>query len=156
GGQARSVEGAAQEEVDGGRGAEAVEQVERVLDRGGVDAHDVGAEPDRGARIEERPVAAAGRAAVEIEVAGERERAEDRRRRVQRGQREGDGRADGVREGGQEDQRDDEGAHGPSSHNLPAAGKLRVCERIPSRRRAADASRRAALLLLAIASGYDS
>src|SRR5881409_3524994 len=34
--------------------------------------------------------------------------------------------------------------------------RLRVCERIPSRRRAADASRRAALLLLAIAYGYDS
>src|SRR2546428_1796264 len=33
---------------------------------------------------------------------------------------------------------------------------LRGCERIPSRRRAADASRRAALLLLAIACGYDS
>src|SRR5439155_27180995 len=33
---------------------------------------------------------------------------------------------------------------------------LRVCERIPSRRQAADASRIAALLLLAIASGYDS
>src|SRR5437867_1895572 len=36
------------------------------------------------------------------------------------------------------------------------ARRLRGCERIPSRRRAADASRRAALLLLAIASGYDS
>src|SRR5437879_4119815 len=34
--------------------------------------------------------------------------------------------------------------------------RLRGCERIPSRRRAADASRRAALLLLAIACGYDS
>src|SRR5205823_8717939 len=34
--------------------------------------------------------------------------------------------------------------------------QLRVCERIPSRRRAADASRRAALLLLAIAPGYAS
>ena len=34
--------------------------------------------------------------------------------------------------------------------------RLRGCERIPSRRRTADASRRAALLLLAIASGYDS
>src|SRR5207302_4686853 len=32
-----------------------------------------------------------------------------------------------------------------------AAARLRGCERIPSRRRAADASRRAALLLLAIA-----
>src|SRR5437867_5304890 len=37
-----------------------------------------------------------------------------------------------------------------------ASRRLRGCERIPSRRRAADASRRAALLLLAIASGYDS
>src|SRR5206468_7609766 len=36
------------------------------------------------------------------------------------------------------------------------SARLRVRERIPSRRRAADASRRAALLLLAIASGYDS
>src|SRR5207249_8024306 len=34
--------------------------------------------------------------------------------------------------------------------------QLRVCERIPSRRRAAEASRRAALLLLAIAPGYAS
>src|SRR5207244_10556065 len=33
---------------------------------------------------------------------------------------------------------------------------LRVCERIPSRRRADDESRRAALLRLALASGYDS
>src|SRR5206468_593884 len=36
------------------------------------------------------------------------------------------------------------------------ARRLRVCERLPSRRQAADASRIAALLLLAIASGYDS
>src|SRR5439155_332396 len=34
---------------------------------------------------------------------------------------------------------------------IPIGRGLRVCERIPSRRRAADASRRAALLLLAIA-----
>src|SRR5438067_473307 len=44
----------------------------------------------------------------------------------------------------------------PISPTLTGAATLRGCERIPSRRRAADASRRAALLLLAIASGYDS
>src|SRR3989475_2150471 len=47
----------------------------------------------------------------------------------------------------------------PRPHDPRHAGRgaaLRGCERIPSRRRAADASRRAVLLLLAIASGYDS
>src|SRR3989475_7277801 len=47
----------------------------------------------------------------------------------------------------------------PRPHDPRHAGRgaaLRGCERIPSRRRAADASRRAALLLLAIAYGYDS
>src|SRR5438552_4554285 len=47
-------------------------------------------------------------------------------------------------------------ADGISPPNLRQSALLRGCERIPSRRRAADASRRAALLLLAIASGYDS
>src|SRR5204863_6418177 len=44
----------------------------------------------------------------------------------------------------------------PATWRTPRRSALRGCERIPSRRRAADASRRAALLLLAIASGYDS
>src|SRR5204863_4822982 len=44
----------------------------------------------------------------------------------------------------------------PATWRTPRRSALRVCERIPSRRRAADASRRAALLLLAIAYGYDS
>src|SRR6266403_23545 len=46
----------------------------------------------------------------------------------------------------------------PNTDSRPHAtlARLRVCKRIPSRRREADASRRAALLLLAIASGYDS
>src|SRR5437667_10009139 len=44
----------------------------------------------------------------------------------------------------------------PATWRTPRRSALRGCERIPSRRRAADASRRAALLLLAIAPGYAS
>src|SRR5207247_10085162 len=44
----------------------------------------------------------------------------------------------------------------PATWRTPRRSALRGCERIPSRRREADASRRAALLLLAIAPGYAS
>src|SRR5438046_2883931 len=44
----------------------------------------------------------------------------------------------------------------PATWRTPRRSALRGCERIPSRRRAADASLRAALLLLAIAPGYAS
>src|SRR2546422_11762130 len=58
------------------------------------------------------------------------------------------------RRGGGEEVRSRERWH--LAPDLRQSALLRGCERIPSRRRAADASRRAALLLLAIASGYDS
>ena len=116
GGQAGGVDGPGEEEVNGARGAEAVEEIEGVLDRLRVGADHVGAEPDRGAGVEQGAVTVARPALVEVKVARVRQRAEHRGRRVLHGQRERDRRSDG-RGGAGEAENEQHGrvAHGSSS-----------------------------------------
>ena len=83
--KARRSDRSVEEEEDGRGGPEAVEQVERLLDRVRVVPEHVDREPDGGAAVEERAVAVTRAALVEVEVVGEREGAERRRGRVQGG-----------------------------------------------------------------------
>src|SRR5205823_3953267 len=86
--EACGIERPAQEEVRRGRGPEAVHEIQRVLDRARVGADHVRTEADRRAAREQRAVAVAGLALIEVQVVRPWQGAEDARRRILGGQRE--------------------------------------------------------------------